>query len=451
VNGKDLIHQYLLGKLDEDSVQQLNDLLASDPDLRREFAHATNVDAALREVSIERLIDEVQGRAEPVGRKANSKLSWLITAMLTASALLAVGLWMQQPQPIATILSSEDAAWESTLPTSPGAELTAGVLDLKTGLATIQFRSGAELTVEAPAQLQLLTDMRARLNSGAAVMNVPESATGFVLETPDGYAIDYGTRFAVSIDALRSRSDFELIEGEIEVHQPATGKWLRLDEVGAVASIFAESIQILEVERIDEPSAAPDNASGQVLRISTRGRCGVALVNEQRRKKSIRPGYLYASHTNNGKWDHRSFFEFDVTSFVGEELTGVKLRLNQVQSHRGSASLLPKLNQFEIYGMTNSAKSNWTPDAMWDVAPAPEDGVLVGTFEIPRSKMRGTIEIETPEIFSFVKAHGNSSITFILVRKTGRIGGAGSAMPHTFASNTHPEAVGPTLELKLKQ
>ena len=65
--------------------------------------------------------------------------------------------------------------------------------------------------------------------------------------------------------------------------------------------------------------------------------------------------------------------------------------------------------------------------------------------------MRGTIEIETPEILSFVKAHGNSSVTFILVRKTGRIGGAGSAMPHTFASNTHPEAVGPTLELKLKQ
>lgn len=450
MSSKELIHQYLLGNLDADSVQQLNDLLASDPELRREFTHATNVDAALREVRIERSIDDIQGRGKPVSRNTATKIRWAVAATLAASALVAVGLLMRQPQPIAMILSSEDAAWESTLPTSPGADLTAGVLNLKSGLATIQFRSGAEMTVEAPAQLQLFTDMRAKLNSGAAVMNVPDSATGFVLETPDGYAIDYGTRFAVSIDALRNTSAFELIEGEIEVHQPRMGKSLRLNEAGTAASISSESLRMINDELLNDPPGATDDPDGQVIRISTKGRCGVTLKNERRRKKGIHSGYLYASHTNNGKWDHRSFFEFDLASVVREQLSTVKLRLNQVQSHRGSASLLPKINQFEVYGMANSERSNWNPEPLWDESPGPEDGVLIGTFEIPRSKMRGTIEIETPELSSFVKEHGGSPITFILVRRTGRIGGAGSAMPHTFASNTHPEAVGPMLELKLK-
>ena len=35
------------------------------------------------------------------------------------------------------------------------------------------------------------------------MVEVPERAIGFVLETPDGYAIDYGTRFAVAVDPIR--------------------------------------------------------------------------------------------------------------------------------------------------------------------------------------------------------------------------------------------------------
>ena len=454
MNAKELIHQYLLGNLDADDVKKLNEMLANDPELRQEFARVATLDAALREASIERSIDEVHGRTTPTinSRSSRDPSIWIISACaaVAASALIAVGIWTRQAETIATIASSEDAAWESTLPTSQGSDLTAGVLDLKAGIATIEFRSGAEMTIEAPAKLELLTKMRARLSSGAAVLNVPDSATGFVLETPEGYAVDFGTRFAVSIDGDRKTSDFELIEGEIEVHHAATGTSMRLNEVGAAASISIDSVRLIEDPLTNEPLYAHDDHEGKVIRVFTQGRCGVALHNEKRRKKAIRPGYLYASHTRNGQWDTRSFFEFDLTSVNLEELEAAKLRINQVESNRGSASLLPKVNRFALYGLTNSAKANWDLEPEWDESPNPDDGELVGTFELPRSRMRGTIEIDTPELLSFLKQHGASPVTLILTRETGRIDGSGPVMPHMFASDKHPEAVGPQLELTVK-
>ena len=187
-----------------------------------------------------------------------------------------------------------------------------------------------------------------------------------------------------------------------------------------------------------------------MIRVFPQGRRGVALHNEKRRKKAIRPGYLYASHTRNGQWDTRSFFEFDLSSVDLEKLATAKLRINQVQSYRGSASLLPKVNRFALYGLTNSAKANWDLEPGWDESPNPGDGELVGTFELPRSRMRGTIEIESPKLLSFLRERGANPVTLILTRETGRIDGLGPAMPHMFASDKHPEAVGPQLELTVK-
>ena len=66
--------------------------------------------------------------------------------------LLAALTWTQVSKPgvVADLVSSEDAAWESSLPTTPGSTLTPGVLNLRSGVATIQFASGAQIVLEAP-------------------------------------------------------------------------------------------------------------------------------------------------------------------------------------------------------------------------------------------------------------------------------------------------------------
>ena len=63
------------------------------------------------------------------------------------------------------------------------------------------------MILEAPAQLELVSTMRCRLLDGVALMDVPDSAIGFVVEAPSGYAIDYGTRFAVTVDSIQGDSN----------------------------------------------------------------------------------------------------------------------------------------------------------------------------------------------------------------------------------------------------
>src|SRR5690606_4285588 len=85
---------------------------------------------------------------------------------------------------IAEITDSSGATWaECMLPTADGSQLSAGRLKIDRGLATIRFKSGAEVTLESPAELQLETAMRGTLLAGIAVVDVPDSAHGFTIAT----------------------------------------------------------------------------------------------------------------------------------------------------------------------------------------------------------------------------------------------------------------------------
>ena len=132
------------------------------------------------------------------------------------------------------------------------------------------------------------------------------------------------------------------------------------------------------------------------------------------------------------------------------EVDSARLRLNLVPSSRGFASRLPEINRFGIYGLVERAKADWTIDSLWEESPGPEDGVLLGTFEIPRSQQRGSFGIQNDELLKFLRANQGGPVTLILVRETTQIHGEGPGLAHTFASDSHPEAVGPMLEFTLK-
>lgn len=440
---RELMHRYLLGEITESEVQELDRLLAADPELRREFVLAAATDTGLREVAFERAVEPPQPKAQASSTSLSVKVAWVSIAAAIV-VLFSLDRVFFGPAPVATLASSENAAWESSLPTTPGSKLEAGSLSLKSGVATIRFRSGAEVLLEAPASLELISPMRGRLLSGAAVIDVPDSAIGFVIETPDGYAVDYGTRFAVRVDQARDRSDFEIIEGEIAVHHPKSGDEVRLTGQGKAASVSEQSIVVVDLEEQDAPSAPPE----ETIRIGTNGRTGSAMRRDHKRHKYIKREFLSVKHTDGGGWDHRSFFSFDLTTSDLSQVEAVRLRLNLVPSTRGLVSRLPKVNRFGVYGLTNQAKANWPSHCLWDESPGPEDGVLLGTFEIPRSQQRGSFGIENEALLKFLKAHQDTQVTLILVRETTQIEGVGPGLTHLFASDSHPEAVGPMLELQ---
>ncbi len=440
-----LIHRYLLGDLTDDEVEQLNQLLAHDPELRREFVQAATIDAGLREVVFERGAEPLQAN---VIDRPSKRRSWVVVAGVLAVVVViaAVGRSFFTEDTVAVLASSENAAWESSLPTTPGSELTTGLLNLKSGVATIRFDSGAEVLLEAPAALELISPMRGRLVLGAAVVDVPDSAIGFIVETPDGYAVDYGTRFAVRVDQTEKQSNFEIIEGEIAVHHSGTGKEIRLTEPHKAVSVHEGSVNVIDLE---QQTNALETAS-DVTRIGTNGRATSVLRNNKRHK-FLDPAVLSVKKTENGKWDHRSFFAFDLSTIDASRIRAARLRLNLVPSQRGFASRLPVINRFGVYGLTNPDKTDWVIDSTWEEAPAPEDGILLGAFEIPRSQERGTFGIANKTLVEFLQEFPGQSVTLILVRESTQVEGSVPGLTHMFASDAHPVAVGPMLELSIDE
>ncbi len=453
-----LIDAWRDDQLSEEQADELNRLLRGSPTARSTFADEAQLHGLLHSAAAEEAV--VRTAELPIATLQNSapelrrasRPAWLmLISAIAAGLLVAVGgqwwRWSSTPTSVATLQSSENAAWESELPTTPGSELMPGVLSLRTGVATIRFQSGAELVVEAPAQLELVSSMRGRLLSGAAVIDVPESAIGFIIETPDGFAVDYGTRFAVQVDQQKKQSSFEIIEGEIAVHHPDLGEEVRLVGQGKAANVTEWSIDVVDLEG-EEDAVEPTQ---KVVRVGTNGRASSAMRRDQKRHKYISREFLSVKRTRTGNWDHRSFFSFDLTNFDLRQVKSARLRLNLVPSTRGLVSRLPKINEFGIYALTNKAKANWKIDCLWDDAPGPEDGVRLGSFESPRSQQRGSFGIENDALLDFLRDHQDSPVTLILVRETTQKEGEGAGLTHLFAGDTHPEAVGPMLEFTVSE
>lgn len=451
MDSQTLIQRYLIGDLTESEVAELDRLLNADPGLRREFALAAAMDTGLREVAFERsiepaeLVNQIQpptSRARFVLTAAVSVAAAIVVMVSLGPAFLRAGLF--KVAPVATLVSSENAAWESSLPTTPGSELGPGVMKLVSGIATVRFTSGAEVVVEAPANLVLISTMKAKLEYGAAVVTVPDAAIGFALETPNGYAVDYGTQFSVRVDQRERQSDFEVIDGEIAVHHPETGDEVRLTGQGRTARVSEDALVVADSEQQSDGIESAAN----VIRIGTNGR-STSILRNNKRKKFINPEVLSVKRTNSGKWDYRSFFAFDLSTVGLDNVGTARLRLNLVPSTRGLVSALPKVNRFGIYGLVDQAKADWEIECLWEDAPRPEDGILLGTFEIHRSDKRGSFGIQNEELLKFLKTHSDRSVTFILLRETTQINGLGPGMTHMFASDSHPEAVGPMLEFSI--
>jgi len=439
--------------LTRDDRARLAERLTSDASARAAFIEATALEAMLTHefpAAESHVASSALELPEPNPSSdtgpPTSRAGFLIPALaaVAAAILLAVTFWppANGSATVATIASSEHAAWESLLPTTAGSELVPGVLQLKSGIATIRFSSGAEVTLEAPARFEVISDMRGKLTDGVAVIDVPQDAIGFVIESPDGYAVDYGTRFAVHVDRHAQRADFELIEGEIAVHHSLTGEEVRLTSPNKVVSLREDSLTNIDPEQGLERQRPP----GRVLRIGTKGRATSVLPNNKR-KKFLDPEVLSVKTTENGKWDYRSFFAFDLSVLDASRVQTARLRLNLVPGRRGFASRLPVVNRFGVYGVTNPDKLDWVIESTWEDAPTPEDGVLLGTFEVLRSEQRGTFGIANQALAEFLQRNAGRSVTFLLVRQTSQIEGEVPGLTHLFASDHHPEAVGPLLEL----
>jgi hypothetical protein len=117
---------------------------------------------------------------------------------------------------IVTQVDDASAKKEGEVPLQAGMRLKPGVLTVGTGFLHLEFVKGAQVVIQGPAEVHLLSADTATLISGHAWARVPEAARGFVLNAPDAAVVDLGTEFSLAVDD-RGASEVYVVEGEVEV------------------------------------------------------------------------------------------------------------------------------------------------------------------------------------------------------------------------------------------
>ena len=119
---------------------------------------------------------------------------------------------------IATLAYTSHAHW-SNGERSLGDSIGQGRMRLDVGLARLDFRNGATVTLQGPAEFEILSNDRAKLHAGIITASIPASAVGFEVVTPTMDVVDLGTAFGVAV-GMDGVTDVCVFEGEVEVSRP---------------------------------------------------------------------------------------------------------------------------------------------------------------------------------------------------------------------------------------
>lgn len=473
------------GGFTEPDRDRLESLVINDREARRAYIEQVQVQSALSEA---RLKDTPLSESvnlpglSPVrderDRSATGapvlKRRWvkIALAMAASIAVLGAGWGMGRWQgvsstngvKVAELVDTKNARWEGgTLPTEVGAALAPGRLRLSAGLAVLEFRKGARVTLEGPADIELVSEDKCFLHRGALTAHVPPPAVGFIVETANARLVDHGTDFGISTNG-NGAAKVEVFKGEVELQHHVSGERVKLlTKQGA--SVTHESVSRKAPTDDDAetelPSARQPEAKGAnvVTITSAEGRGKAAYAWTAGTKEHFSDTLLLIKHTPQGKLPCRRkvWLAFDLAALQGREVERAALALSFEPTGWGYASLMPDA-VFTVYGVTEDSLDAWDEGTLnWDNAPANdmlEGGVIsgktvkLGSFTMPQGVLEGVFTLRTPELASFLNQDANKLATLVVVRETAEL--VGGSVVHGFAGNEHPTLKPPTLRAVVK-
>ncbi len=208
---------------------RLEQLLAGSEDARRFYVHAMHLSASLFDYA-----GEMQSDAPdvPVTRIVQVPAWKWAAGALAAAACVVLALWLgDSPRSdtargiasveqdgddsVARLSGAKDCQWIGAA-FAPGAEFPRGQrIELQSGYAEITFDSGAQLTLEGPASLELDSAWEAVLHRGTLKANVPTEAIGFRVTNRSVEVVDLGTEFSMVADESGATEVF-VLKGAVE-------------------------------------------------------------------------------------------------------------------------------------------------------------------------------------------------------------------------------------------
>ncbi|NOX98239.1 MAG: DNRLRE domain-containing protein [Verrucomicrobia bacterium] len=493
---QDEFDRYVEGQLDQAEIDELESRLSEDEEAKRWFAEYLHLHAVLQ-ADGEELLAEGEGKLIefPVSQRWLTGLRyaatvafllgcvWLlrgsivtgeqrevsggtpVVAEVKKNAVKAPVVEVLKDITVATLADTRECKWAgSSLPTSNGARLGPGRLHLLEGLATVVFDGGAQVTMEAPALIEVVSAEKCRLISGGLVGFVKKGAEGFQVETNDAMVTDYGTRFGVTV-GKSGRSEVVVLEGAVGVEHSQVKGEKRL-EMGDAVRYDAKSF--LSGKAPGAIGAEPDRNAGLGNKEKGRGWKAITTALGQGKDTYVRQGngggpfgrspLVMAKRSPDRKTNQRkTYLGFDLRSFNGVEIREAELALAIRSSGLGYASVVPD-STFTVYGLRDEALDQWDETSMtWENAPAnvldhgsrldESKVVKLGSFEIKQGVSSGFREVEGELFTDFLNNDSNGIATLIIVRETEQ--SSGNGLVHAFASREHPTAMAPTLRVRV--
>ncbi len=455
------VDQAIEGLLSEGELERFQRDALADPELMAAYVESTVLHGQLMASGDDwvRLLDESESASIVAGPGR-----WFSSGIAAAAAavIAAVVTWFvvekingPEIETVATLARAEGCRWAgSELPTAEGSRLPAGTLALVEGMATLEFDSGATVTLEAPASLQVTSAMRCRLVEGSVVADVPESAHGFTIDAPDLEVVDLGTRFGLTANQFGG-SHVMVFEGEVEVKK--TGEQnAKLVEEG---DTFLNGAKRVATDQETVRSTVVESIASRDgwLNVSTGVGAGKdAFVRRGQDSGTGSEPLMMVKYTDLvAKNERRGYVMFDLREVDRTALVDAEFLLDVEPSGLGFSTLVPD-SAFTIYGVTYDSADEWNEsELIWENAPAMTDeGVVpaetrkIGEFEIHRgASASAQIRVTGAELLRFLREDANGLVTIVIVRNTGEFETQG--LVHAFATKEHPDAKAPTLRLKL--
>jgi ferric-dicitrate binding protein FerR (iron transport regulator) len=455
------------GELSAEQHARLESLVLSDAALRRLYVEYLQEHASLRlrsgqlgEVPLEAIRQPFAPTLPPPWWRSPG---WLKAA---AALLLATGaaLWLRTPEPVphvAILAEAKGTRWESSSqPTEPGSKIAPGRMRLAEGIAKLVFLSGAELTLEGPADLELIHPKLCRLHAGTLMAHVPPAGRGFTVKTAHAELIDHGTDFGIRAGEDGNAS-VRVLKGEVELRHQQGGNPLRLldDETAAVS---AQSLARLDSAggELSLPTSKAGSGGERAFthEITTAtGQGAAAYVFSPGSIAHFSQELLLVKNLHNSAaYKRKALLRFDLTQLPNQSIEAARLTLHFAPTGFGFTSLGGD-TEFAVYGVTSDAQDPWDPQTVkWNTAPAysPDAGGVdesyatkLATFKLPRGVVHGAFSVEDPRLTHFLKTDANRQASLVVVSETVQKNGQG--VVYGFAGNQHPTLSPPTLRLKL--
>jgi len=145
------------------------------------------------------------------------------------------------------------------------------VVCVTAGEIQVMFKSGAEVTLYAPAMMEAISPTRGRAIRGRLAADVSDGAQGFTIQTPQATVVDLGTVFGVEVGD-EGATDVVVFKGAVDLHFDRQGGTespegsLRLTSGEAMRLKKGSTPSRIVSIYSDRFSSRPDDSTAEVAR-----------------------------------------------------------------------------------------------------------------------------------------------------------------------------------------